>query len=237
MSPKEMRIANPDETLIANESDILEELLPLSGAAVLELGCGNADKTRLVAEKAASVHAMEVDEVQLAKNQTITDMPNVRFEFGAAEKIPAPDSSYDIVMMFKSLHHVPVDQMDQAFSEIIRVMKPGGIAYISEPVYDGSFNEIMRLFHDEKVVREAAFEAEKRAVQSGRLKLIKQIFFHQRLKFESFDQFDENVISVTFSDRRLSPETLRKVKSKFEQHMTTDGAQFLMPMRIDVFSR
>jgi 2-methylisocitrate lyase-like PEP mutase family enzyme len=66
--------------------------------------------------------------------------------------------------MFKSLHHVPVPLMDQALAEIRRVLKPGGLAYISEPVFAGEFNEVLRLFHDESIVRREAFSAIERAV-------------------------------------------------------------------------
>ncbi len=234
MHSSEMRIANPENTPVASETDILSELLPLKGAKVLELGCGKAEKTRFVSQNAASVLALEVDKVQLAKNQAIHDLPNVRFEYGGAENIPAANASFDIVLMFKSLHHVPVDQMDTAFSEIRRVLKPGGIIYISEPVYAGDLNEIIRLFNNEKIVREAAFEAEKKAVLSGRLKLLQQQFFLQPVVFENFDQFAEQAINVTHANHRLSPEILREVRSKFEQHMTEEGAHFVMPMRVDL---
>ena len=82
-----MKIADPSAVLVVNESDMLDKLLSLKGAAVLELGCGKAEKTRVVAKQAASVLAFEVDVVQLTHNQTISDMPNVRFAHGGAEKI------------------------------------------------------------------------------------------------------------------------------------------------------
>src|SRR5512143_691637 len=186
----EMRIANPEAGIVANEADILDELLHLQGATVLELGCGKAEKTRIVAQKAATVRALEVDQTQLAKNLSVTDLPNVRFAHGGAEKIPAADASCDIVLMFKSLHHVPIPLMDSAFAEIRRVLKPGGVAYISEPVYAGDFNELLKLFHDERVVREAAFAAEQRAVSSGRLALVEQTFFLQPMHFSGFAQYE-----------------------------------------------
>lgn len=230
----EMRIADPQANLVANEADILDQLLHLQGAMVLELGCGKAEKTRIVAQQAAAVLALEVDDAQLAKNLAITDLPNVRFAHGGAEKIPAADSSFDIVLMFKSLHHVPAELMDSAFSEIRRVLQPGGVAYISEPVFAGDFNEVMKLFHDEKAVREAAFAAEKRAVSSGRLALVTQKFFLQPMHFTDFGQFEEQVLKVTHTEHKLSVETLEKVRSKFNGYMTQDGATFHMPIRVDL---
>jgi ubiquinone/menaquinone biosynthesis C-methylase UbiE len=233
----EMRISDPEVTLVANEAEILDELLHLQGATVLELGCGKADKTRIVAKKAAVVLALEVDEIQLAKNLTIADLPNVRFAQGGAEKIPADDSSFDIVMMFKSLHHVPTEVMDNVFSEIRRVLNPGGLAYISEPVYAGDFNEVMKLFHDEKAVREAAFAAEQRAVSSGVLALVTQRFFLQPMHFENFGQFEEQVLRVTHTEHRLSAETLEKVRAKFNANMTKQGATYHMPIRADLLMK
>ncbi len=230
----EMRISEPDVSLVENEAEVIERLLMLQGASVLELGCGKAEKTRMLASRAASVLALEVDEIQLASNRTITDLPNVRFDHGGAEKIPAASASFDLVLMFKSLHHVPVALMDDAFREISRVLTPGGIAYISEPVFAGDFNEVLRLFHDEQTVREQAYAAVKRAVSSGQFTLIKQAFFLQAMHFENFDQFEEQVINVTHTDHRLSSTLLAQVRSRFEQHMTADGANFKMPIRVDL---
>lgn len=234
MKANKMRMVDPQVAQVANEAELLSELLPLQGAAVIELGCGKAEKTRFVAQHAASVLALEVDEIQLAKNQAIVDLQNVRFERGGAEKIPAADASCDVVLMFKSLHHVPLSLMDDAFSEICRILKPGGLAYISEPVYAGDFNEVLRLFHDEKLVREAAFAAERRAVESGKFSLELQQFFLQPMHFENFDQFAAQVIGVTHTEHRLSPELFAQVRASFERHMAGDGAHFLMPIRVDL---
>ena len=232
-----MRIAEPDPSVVINEGELLNELLPLAGARVLELGCGKAEKTLLVAQAAASVLALEVDAIQLARNQARSDLPNVRFEHGGAENIPADDTCFDIVMMFKSLHHVPVDLMDAAFAEIHRVLKPGGTAYISEPVYAGDFNEILRLFHDERLVREAAFAAEQRAVASGKFSLYMQKFLLQPMHFADFGQFAEQVIGVTHTEHKLSPELFERVRAGFNRHTAADGAHFRMPIRIDLLRR
>lgn len=237
MKPSEMRIADPDVSLVSDERDILNELLSLPGASVLELGCGKADKTRLVAQTAASVLALEVDAIQLAHNQASDAPGNVRFEYGGAEAIPAADGSFDVVMMFKSLHHVPTELMDSALSEIRRVLKTGGLAYISEPVYAGDFNDILRLFHDEKAVRDAAFAAELKAVSTQKLSLMKQTFFLQPIHFEDFSQYEDRILKVTHTDHKLMPERVDTVRTKFNQHMSPDGATFHMPIRVDLFTK
>jgi ubiquinone/menaquinone biosynthesis C-methylase UbiE len=234
-----MKIADQGNIPVLDEFDVISSELPLQHAAVLELGCGKAEKTRNIAASGmvASIVAMEVDEVQHGKNLQISDLPNVTFRRGAAEAIPADDASFDIVMMFKSLHHVPTDKMDAAFSEIHRVLKPSGLAWISEPVYAGAFNEVIRLFHDEKQVREAAFAATQRAVADGRFQLVRQRFFSIASHYRDFDQLEEQVIRVTHTNHRLAQELHDAVRQVFETHMTPAGAHFHNPLRIDILRR
>lgn len=193
-----MKIAAPSHTLRCNEVQLMLAELPLDGARVLELGCGRAEKTRSLADsgRVREILALEVDSIQHARNLQITDLPQVRFLHGGAEAIPADDASIDLVILFKSLHHVPVAHMDQALAEIARVLRPGGLAWISEPVYAGDFNEVIRLFHDEKTVREAAFAAECRAVEGGILALDRQLFFQTRSHYADFAEFDARMIQV-----------------------------------------
>lgn len=234
-----MKIADPDRNDLVNEIRLMLGELPFDGARVLELGCGRAEKTRLLAEtgRPAEIVALEVDKIQHARNLEIADLPTVSFRHGGAEAIPADDNSVDIVLMFKSLHHVPMAQMDQALREIARVLKPGGLAWISEPVYAGDLNEVFKLFHDEKVVREAAFAALCRAVDSGSLLLEREMFFDTRSFFEDFAQFDSRMIRVTHTNHQLSPELYRQVREKFESCMTAGGATFLNPQRVDLLRK
>jgi len=236
-----MKIADPiaAQQPPVNEVKLMLAMLPFAGARVLELGCGRAEKTRTLAENGRAEHilALEVDQVQHAKNLQIDDLPNVRFAHGGAEEIPADGDSFDIVIMFKSLHHVRPGAMDAALGEIARVLRPGGLAWISEPVYGGELNEIMRLFHDEKLVREAAFAAVCRAVERGHLLLREELFFSTRSHFADFAQFDARMIRVTHSNHTLSPELYQEVKKRFSAHLTPDGVTLLSPQRVDLLEK
>jgi len=231
-----MLIANPAESPLVNEVKLMLETLPFDGARVLELGCGRAEKTRLLAEtgRVREIVATEVDVIQHTKNLQTADLPMVRFAHGGAEAIPAADARVDIMLMFKSLHHVPVPLMDQALSEIARVLRPGGVAWISEPVYAGDLNEVFRLFHDEKTVREEAFAAVCRSVERGPLRLQQQLFFNTRSFFTDFAEFDARMIRVTHSDHKLSPALYAAVREKFDSFMTPSGATFINPQRVDL---
>jgi len=236
MKEVNMQLQHEHIDRICDESEIWNELLTLKGTDVLELGCGTAELTRQIATGCSGcrITAMEVDEIQHAKNLQITDLRNVRFVAGGAEAIPADDANFDAVLMFKSLHHVPVDKMDVAMHEIRRVLRPGGYAYISEPIFAGDFNDILRQFHDEELVRKAAFEAVKNTVEDGRFTLVDEVFFLSSMHFKNFAEFEEKVIGVSHSQHQLSAAVYESVRHDVNRAMSDDGAQFLMPMRVDL---
>lgn len=221
------------------ERDVLARALSLDGCRIIELGCGRADLTRVIALGGAerTVLALEVDEIQHAKNLHITDLPNVEFRLGGAEAIPAADASFDVACMFKSLHHVPLAEMDAALREIARVLKPGGLAWLSEPIFAGSFNDILRLFHDEQRVREAAFAAISRAVAAGLFESVEEIFFNAPMHFPDFAAFERQIIGVTHTRHVLTPAVHADVQRRFEACMGPDGARFELPMRVNLLRR
>lgn len=238
MTPMRLRDADGGPVL---DERVLLDALPLAStpARALELGCGTARQTRLLAAggRFSSILALEVDRRQHEKNLGIDDLPGVQFALGGAQEIPAPDASVDAVFLFKSLHHVPVDLLGQAFEEMHRVLAPGGLVYVSEPVFGGDYNEILRLFHDEERVREAAFEATRKAVDAGLFELVSQTFFLSPVRYKSFADFEQKVIQVTHTEHRLSPELLARVRAKFESHLGEDGARFLAPFRVDLLRK
>ena len=221
------------------EPEVFGRLLDLDHKDILELGCGTAQLTRLIAEGGPGrrITALEVDRIQHDKNLAIDDLPNVHFDLAGAQAIPLDDASVDVVFMFKSLHHVPRDMMGQAMDEIARVLRPGGVLYVSEPVYAGAFNDILKLFNDEQQVRQAAFEAVQAAVQRGLFQLREQVFFRSPIYFADFAEFERRIIGVTHSEFKLSPETYGEVKARFALHQTAEGVNFEQPIRVDLLQR
>jgi ubiquinone/menaquinone biosynthesis C-methylase UbiE len=220
------------------ESDVLRELLDMDGKLLLELGCGGADMTRAIATEGRDrrIIATEVDRIQLDRHLQADNPPNVEFIYAGAEKLPLDDNSVDIILMFKSLHHVPVELMGQSFAEMYRVLKPGGLVYISEPIFAGNFNEILRLFHDEQAVRLAAFEATRAAIDLGDFELLSQRFFNTVMQFENFDAFASRILQATHTEHRLSEELFAAVQKKFEDTLASDG-ELILPVRVDLLKK
>jgi SAM-dependent methyltransferase len=234
-----LRISDNENAHQSDEATIYRQCLPLAGATILELGCGTAVHTIAIASQDPSVSttAYEIDAIQHRHNELLTGHSNISFKFGGAQAISEPDSTFDIVMMFKSLHHVPLEDLNQTFDEILRVLKPGGLVYLSEPVFAGPFNEILRLFHDEEKVRGAAFEAICRAVSSGKFISVDELFFDSPVRFEDFADFEHKVINVTHSDHQLDVDLHNLVKKKFARTQTQQGAQFSVPMRVNLLKK
>jgi SAM-dependent methyltransferase len=234
-----MRINDPQAYRTVAEVELIDELLDLKGRRLLELGCGAAWMTRLLAERfaPAEVVATEVDRIQHEKNLALGDLPGISLRLGGAEDIAAPDESFDAVFMFKSLHHVPGDLMTRSLREIHRVLRPGGAAWFSEPVYWGPFNDLLRLVHDEREVRAAAFDALKNAVDSGMFQLVTEVFFQVPGTYESWQVFEDRYLKVTHTRLDIDPERRERIRTAFERHMTPDGAHFLKPNRIDLLRK
>ncbi len=234
-----MKIAAQHIDVSCPESDIYNRLLSLDDKHILELGCGSAEITRNIASSGNNrqITALEVDQIAHAKNLQITDLPNVNFGLAGAQDIPLQDASVDVVLMFKSLHHVLLELMATSMREVWRVLKPGGLFYISEPVFAGDFNEVLRLFHDEQKVRAAAFETVKKAVDDGLFDLVEEIFFNSPMTFADFSEFENNTINATHSQHSLDENLYRQVKQRFEQHIGDDGVFFLIPIRVDLLQR
>ena len=234
-----MRINDPLSYREASETDLIAALMSLEGRQLLELGCGAGWMTRLLAERfrPARILATEVDRIQLGKNLAQPPIPGVEFRYGGAEAIAAPDASFDAVFMFKSLHHVPRDLMAPSLREIHRVLVSGGLAYFCEPVYWGEFNAVLSLVHDEREVRETAFQALVQAVESGLFALETEIFFQVPGTYPNWETFADRFLRVTHTQLDLSPEREGRIRAAFEAHLTPDGAHFLKPHRIDLLRK
>ena len=230
---------NRDAPVIPDETELLRSLAPLEGARLLELGCGKADFARRLLERTpvASIAALKVDKRQHEKNVASAPSKGLEFHYGGAQEIPFPDASFDGVLMMKSLHHVPGEFLDRALAEVRRVLKPGGWLYCSEPVFAGEYNDILKLFHDERAVRQAAREALDRAGSAGVLEPVEQREFLLPRDFRDYDDFVEKVVKVTHTDHAYSEAVAAEVRSRFEKYQKPGGARFMAPMRVDFMRR
>lgn len=225
---------------VRDELDVLAGCVPLAGLNIVELGCGNARLARGLLQRFIDcrVTGLEVDARQHAKN---LQQPQDRLTFvpAGAEQVPAADGTFDLALMLKSLHHVPLASLDQALCEVARVVRPGGWLYVSEPVYDGALNEVVRLYNDEGPVRAAAQAALDRAMvaQPPLWTEVAQHHFAMPVHYRHFDEFEQRMMRPTFADHQLTEAMVERVRAAFEPHATADGAHFVRPMHVRLFRR
>lgn len=233
-----MNLDRRTETLVDDELDVLAELVPIAGRDIVELGCGAARLARslLARHPDSRVTGLEVDEHQHAKNLA-WPQPGLTFVSGGAQAIPFPDARFDVALMLKSLHHVPMPLLAQALGEAARVLRPGGYLYVSEPVYGGPFNALIRLFNDEGIVRAAAQTALDAALGTGAWTQVAQRFFEMPASFKDFADFEQRMMRPTFADHRIDDAKLAAVGAAFAPHMTADGAHFTRPMHVRVLRK
>jgi len=106
------------------------------GERVLDIGCGAGTDTLVAAQMVGpggSVTAIDMTPEMLAKARVAaTEMgaTNVTFVESEAERLPSPDGSFDVVISNGVIDLIP--DKDAVFSEIYRVLAPGGRIQIAD---------------------------------------------------------------------------------------------------------
>lgn len=100
--------------------------------------------------------ALDLSEPYLARARAgLARHKDAEFLAAAAEAIPLPDASVDVVVSIYLFHELPPKVRAQAAREIARVLKPGGlfvlgdtIQYGDVPAFDGLIDAFPRLLHE-----------------------------------------------------------------------------------------
>jgi hypothetical protein len=108
--------------------------------------------------------------------------------------------------------------MRQALAQSARVLRPQGWLYVSEPVYAGALNELVRLFNDEAVARAAAQQALDEAVRCGGWQQLAEVRFEMPVHFRDFVDFEQRMMRPSWAehaidDALLQPGTRRCCRS------------------------
>ena len=114
------------------------------GDDVLEIGPGPGLTTDLLRQRTARLTAVEIDPALAERLADRLAGTNVVVVNGNAADTGFPAGRFSATACFGVLHHVPsADVQDQIFTEIFRVLRPGGTLVAS----DGYDNEGTRQHH------------------------------------------------------------------------------------------
>jgi SAM-dependent methyltransferase len=102
------------------------------GLRVLDLGCGHAMASIVMARRGAEVAAIELSAAYLAEARRRAASNNVRLHLVQAngERLPFPDGCFDRIWANAVLHHL---DLSIAAVELRRVLHPAGVAVFCEP--------------------------------------------------------------------------------------------------------
>jgi ubiquinone/menaquinone biosynthesis C-methylase UbiE len=118
------------------------------GDTVLDLGSGAGNDVfvarAIVGEEGRVIGIDFTDEMikKANENKEKTGFSNVEFRKGDIEAMPVEDNSIDVIISNCVINLVP--DKKKAFSEIYRVLKPGGHFCISDMVVNGHMQENLR---------------------------------------------------------------------------------------------
>ncbi len=122
-------------------------MLPeVQGLKGLDIGCGEGHNTRLLAERCAHMHAIDIAPVfVLAAQATEGVQPlGIDYRVASALALPFADAEFDFATAFMSLMDVP--DFALALQEAHRVLKPGGFLQfsITHPCFDTALRKNLR---------------------------------------------------------------------------------------------
>jgi len=222
---------------VVSDLEMLERLVPPSGRDVVDVGCGGGALVRALTERGARVTGIEISESQLAPALEQDSASGARYLIGRAERLPLDDASVDIVVFMRSLHHVPVADLDGALAQARRVIRPGGAVYVAEPLAEGDFFELTRLVEDEIEVRAAAQAALAEASRAG-LDRATTVDYDVRLSIAGLPALRARVLAADPLRADRFDERSAELAAAFER-LGEPGERagerlFLQPMRADV---
>lgn len=100
--------------------NLIRQWAPLEGSRVLDVGCGLGMYVRKMRAYSPAVFGVEIDEERAREANRELRLIAV----AAAEHLPFPTGSFDVVLSHEMIEHVSDDR--QTMAEMVRVLRPGG---------------------------------------------------------------------------------------------------------------
>jgi len=172
---------------------------------ILDIGCGFGWFVLFALNnEACEVAAIEKSQEDLCTAKEYLNDSRLSFEVGTAEHLPFNDESFDTVTAWEVIEHLPQGAEPQMFREVWRILKEGGVFYLSTP-YDSVASKALdpvwwlsrhRHYSRKEFVRlaeESGFSVETIVLRGGWWELISMInlyvakwIFRRRVFFQTF---------------------------------------------------
>jgi len=122
---------------------ILQQIGPLAGKKLLDLGVGLGESAVYFATKGAEVTAVDVSPEMVDLTLRLGQRYGVTIKgcVSGGEDLPVDSNAYDFVYSANTLHHV--SDRNRFFEQIHRVLKPGGKFFTIDPLV---YNPIIAVY-------------------------------------------------------------------------------------------
>ncbi len=123
----------------------------------LNLGTGEGDYDEMIAAYCQHLTACDINQEDIdfarALNQHV---PNLKYQVENALDLSFPDNTFDLIISVDVIEHV--GHPEQMLTEIQRVLKPGGLAFITFPSQDFpiTYDPVNKLF-GKRVIAQGAY--------------------------------------------------------------------------------
>lgn len=104
-----------------------------AGKIILDAASGAGYGARILAESARLVCGIEIDLEAIRQAKDLYGDPRLTFVRGSVGCLPYHDGTFDLVVSFETIEHLPEALQREFLHEIKRVLKPGGILVMSTP--------------------------------------------------------------------------------------------------------
>ena len=112
--------------------------LPTPPARILDLGCGTGRHLIPLAEQGFNIYGFDQSVYGLQLARAWLSEKGFQAELCVQDfldPLPCADASFDAILSTQVIHHAILAKVKNAVSEIYRVLKPGGVIFISMPLY------------------------------------------------------------------------------------------------------
>jgi len=214
---------------------------------VLDIGCGAGTQSRFWADKGHCYLGVDINEplIQLARERAQAEGRVARFEVSSATLLPFADASFDICLIPELLEHI--SDWEICLNEASRVLRPGGMMYISTTNWLCPKQQEYNLFayswypgFAKRYVEKRAFSDWPEVANFAKYPAVHWFSFYQLSRFlaargfKSYDRFDIMRLDNKSSAQRAVVSVLRAVAPlRFAGHVLT-AATTLVAKRGDI---